>query len=58
MLFMITQVHTPENCPRKEGGAEILYDRDAAGGPGHTTLFGTWWKQTTWKPSNVSWAPG
>ena len=38
MLFMITQVHTPEKCPRQEGGAEILYDRNADG----VTLKGRW----------------
>ena len=31
MLFHITQVHTPESCPRDEGGSNSLYD-DAAPG--------------------------
>ena len=26
MLFHITQIHTPENCPMGEGGSKILYD--------------------------------
>jgi hypothetical protein len=29
MLFMITQVHTPETCPIKEGGADVLIDKNA-----------------------------
>ena len=31
MLFMITQVHTPENCPKDEGGADVLIDKNAQG---------------------------
>ncbi len=38
MLFMITQVHAPDTCPRQEGGAEILFDRNAEG----VTLKGRW----------------
>ena len=38
MLFMITQVHSPEACPREEGGAKILFDRNADG----VTLKGRW----------------
>ena len=26
MLFHITQVHTPETCPRDEGGSNTLFD--------------------------------
>lgn len=26
MLFHITQIHTPENCPMGEGGSKVLYD--------------------------------
>ena len=28
---MITQVHTPENCPKDEGGADILVNKKAKG---------------------------
>lgn len=31
MLFHITQVHTPESCPKDEGGSKILYDLEAEG---------------------------
>lgn len=31
MLFLITQVHTPETCPKNEGGSKILYNPDAEG---------------------------
>jgi len=31
MLFHITQVHRPENCPKDEGGADTLYSADAEG---------------------------
>ena len=31
MLFHITQTHTPENCPKDEGGSSILFNRDAEG---------------------------
>ncbi len=31
MLFMITQVHTPQTCPRDEGGADVLIDKNAQG---------------------------
>ncbi len=26
MLFLITQTHTPELCPKDEGGSKILYN--------------------------------
>ena len=31
MLFHITQTHTPETCPKDEGGSAILYDENAEG---------------------------
>ncbi len=31
MLFHITQTHTPESCPKDEGGAKVLYDPNAEG---------------------------
>jgi len=31
MLFHITQVHTPEQCPRDVGGAKALYNDKAEG---------------------------
>jgi hypothetical protein len=36
VLFHITQVHTPELCPRDEGGSNSLYDADVDG----VTLIG------------------
>ena len=38
MLFMITQVHTPETCPRDEGGSNILINKKAKG----VTVKGRW----------------
>ncbi len=38
MLFMITQVHTPETCPKEEGGADVLIDKTAQ----DVTLKGRW----------------
>ncbi len=38
MLFMITQEHAPEVCPKDEGGADTLVDRNAQG----VTLKGRW----------------
>ncbi len=38
MLFMITQVHTPEACPFGEGGLDILFNKNAKG----ITLKGRW----------------
>ncbi len=38
MLFMITQVHTPEACPKDEGGSDILIDKNAQG----VTVKGRW----------------
>jgi hypothetical protein len=31
MLFHITQSHTPELCPKDEGGSKTLYDSSAEG---------------------------
>jgi len=31
MLFHITQTHTPELCPKDEGGSKTLYDPKAKG---------------------------
>lgn len=36
MLFHITQVHSPELCPRDEGGSNSLYDATVEG----VTLIG------------------
>lgn len=37
-MFMITQVHTPETCPKDVGGADILIDKNATS----ITLKGRW----------------
>ena len=31
MLFHITQTHTPEACPKDEGGSKILYNQNVDG---------------------------
>ena len=31
MLFLITQQHTPETCPRDVGGPKTLYNAEAEG---------------------------
>ncbi len=31
MLFHITQVHSPETCPRDEGGSNSLFDANVEG---------------------------
>ncbi len=31
MLFMITQVHTPETCPIDDGGPDVMFNPDAEG---------------------------
>ncbi len=31
MLFHITQAHSPELCPKDEGGSKVLYNPDAEG---------------------------
>ncbi len=43
MLFMITQVHTPETCPMDAGGSDTLINKNAPG----VTVKGRWgaWSQ-------------
>ncbi len=31
MLFLITQEHTPESCPKDVGGSKLLHNPDAEG---------------------------
>ena len=31
MLFHITQTHTPETCPKDEGGSKVLYNPNVEG---------------------------
>lgn len=31
MLFLVKQVHTPEQCPKDRGGTKTLYDPEATG---------------------------
>ncbi len=31
MLFHVTQIHTPENCPKDVGGSKTLYDPNVQG---------------------------
>jgi hypothetical protein len=31
MLFLVTQTHTPEACPKDEGGSKALYNPKAEG---------------------------
>lgn len=31
MLFHITQTHTPETCPKDEGGSKVLFDPKVEG---------------------------
>lgn len=31
MLFLITQTHTPELCPKDVGGSKVLYNPNAEG---------------------------
>ena len=45
MLFMITQTHAPESCPKDTGGADTLIDIDANG----VTLKGRWGAWTNHK---------
>ena len=49
MLFLVTQIHTPENCPQRDNkGPDILFDEGAPGVrlhyavadvPGHRLTF-------------------
>ncbi len=47
MLFMITQVHTPETCPKDEGGADALIDQTAEG-VDVKGRWGAWSHHTIW----------
>lgn len=38
MLFMITQTHAPEACPKDEGGADVLINKSVPG----VVLKGRW----------------
>ena len=38
MLFMITQVHTPQTCPIDDGGADALINKNAP----EVTVKGRW----------------
>jgi len=31
MLFHVTQTHTPETCPKDDGGSSVLFNADAEG---------------------------
>jgi hypothetical protein len=31
MIFLVKQVHTPERCPKDQGGTKTLYDAEATG---------------------------
>ncbi len=31
MLFLVKQVHTPEHCPKDQGGTKTLYDAEVPG---------------------------
>jgi len=47
MLFMITQVHTPQTCPIDDGGSDALINKNA---PGVTVKgrWGAWSHHTIW----------
>ncbi|MEE8470010.1 MAG: DUF3303 family protein [Dehalococcoidia bacterium] len=47
MLFMITQVHTPESCPRDTGGSDALIDKSAQG-VSVRGRWGAWSQHTVW----------
>lgn len=47
MLFMITQVHTPENCPKDAGGADTLINQNAEGVT-PKGRWGAWTNHTIW----------
>lgn len=47
MLFMITQVHTPETCPIDAGGADILINNKARGVK-VKGRWGAWTHHTVW----------
>ncbi len=47
MLFMITQVHTPQTCPIDDGGSDALINKNA---PGVKVKgrWGAWSHHTIW----------
>jgi hypothetical protein len=47
MLFMITQVHTPESCPKDEGSANSLINAKAKG-IAVKGRWGAWPHHTIW----------
>ncbi len=47
MLFMITQVHTPENCPKDEGGSDVLINKNVQGAT-MKGRWGAWAHHTIW----------
>lgn len=47
MLFIVTQTHTPEACPKDEGGSDILVDRGAQG-VRVKGIYGAWYGHTIW----------
>ncbi len=47
MLFMATQVHTPEACPKEEGGADTLIDASVSGIK-VKGRWGAWSAHTIW----------
>lgn len=47
MLFMITQVHTPESCPIEAGGSRVLYNARAKGVK-LLAMYGAFPQHTVW----------
>ncbi len=47
MLFMITQVHKPEDCPIDAGGSDTLIDKNAQG-VNVIGRWGAWSHHTIW----------
>ncbi len=47
MLFMITQVHSPDSCPKDTGGADTLIDKNAQG-VSLKGRWGAWAHHTIW----------
>lgn len=49
MLFMITQTHAPEKCPRDEGGLKPLHeDPDQVEGLTVRGIYGAWSEHTVY----------
>lgn len=46
MLFMITQVHTPQACPIDEGGPDVLINKNAE--VAILGRWGAWWQHTVY----------